>query len=359
MLVLCGLLWAVIAARWLVAGGLALLLGRDPADRRCPLSSCVAVALFVLLAAASGRAARRAGASTPPGPRPSWPVGVSGAVPGRSSPGRSRARARAYTDTMAAWRAGGEITPFKPWLWMSQWVFRDFDGAAGSYGPVALAALVTAIVVLTCGPWATRLGRSCAPGAWPTRHTSRVVLDPFTQHLPLRPAAVPAASPSSSAVAGPDRRVARWLWPRTALSWPRASAGRCVDLQAARLRSRRRTTRRDRDRPAAVAAQGRSALAGRALRRPVALPARRVCRRRGSSRSSPWSVAATWFQTAAGVGHLEPTVGDIFGLWDGNWYAGSPRTATPCHYPSDPDTGAADLQRVGLLPRRSRCWCGR
>ena len=36
----------------------------------------------------------------------------------------------AYTDTMAAWRAGGEIVPLKPWLWMSEWVFREHALAA-------------------------------------------------------------------------------------------------------------------------------------------------------------------------------------------------------------------------------------
>jgi hypothetical protein len=71
------------------------------------------------------------------------------------------------------------ITPFKPWLGMSQWAFRDFEGG-DVYGPVALAALATTIVVLTCGPWATRLGFELR--AWCLAYPAylAVVLDPFT-----------------------------------------------------------------------------------------------------------------------------------------------------------------------------------
>ena len=84
----------------------------------------------------------------------------------------------------------GEIVPLKPWLWMSEWVFRDYELAA-TYGPVALAAVVTVVVVMVCGPWARALGPELrrlflASPAYPG-----LVFDPFTSIfrylLPLFP----------------------------------------------------------------------------------------------------------------------------------------------------------------------------
>jgi hypothetical protein len=96
----------------------------------------------------------------------------------------------AYTDTMAAWRAGAQITPLKPWIGMSQWVFRDFDNAS-TLGPIALVVLVGTILALTLGPWARGLGPELR--AWCLAYPAylAVVLDPFTSifryALPLFP----------------------------------------------------------------------------------------------------------------------------------------------------------------------------
>jgi hypothetical protein len=186
MLVLCGFLWAVTRQRWAVAAGLALVLGMTR-PIALPLLVVVVVAL---LARWNGRRER------PVGSREylagawalaacgisglAWPV-IAWAVTGSPT---------AYTDTMAAWRAGGEIVPLKPWLWMSEWVFRDYALAA-TYGPVALALVVTTIVVMVCGPWAKALGPELR--AWCLAYPAYLglVLDPFTSIfrylLPLFP----------------------------------------------------------------------------------------------------------------------------------------------------------------------------
>ena len=71
---------------------------------------------------------------------------------------------------------------------------------------------------------------------------------------------------------------------------------------------------------------------------------------RASSRSSPWWVAATWFQTPAGVGHLEPTVGDILRLWDSKWYAEIAQGGYPLPLPVDPDTSRLTYSAWAFYP---------
>ncbi|GAB3068754.1 hypothetical protein [Pedococcus soli] len=186
MFVLCGLLWALVRRSWGMVAGLSLLLGLT---RPIAVPVVVVVGVSVLLLWRRRRqqnvtrgelvSALAALATTAVG-AVLWPL-IAWQVTGSRT---------AYTDTMAAWRAGGEITPLKPWLGMSQWAFRDFDGAA-VYGPVGLAALVTTIVVLTCGPWATRLGPELRVWCLAYPAYLAVVLDPFTSifryALPLFP----------------------------------------------------------------------------------------------------------------------------------------------------------------------------
>jgi len=186
ILVLCGFLWAVMRQRWAVAAALALVLGMTR-PIALPLLAVVAVALGArwrsrrerpvgtgeYLAGAGALVACAASGLA-------WPA-IVGAVTGSPT---------GYTDTMAAWRAGGEIVPLKPWLWMSEWVFRDYALAA-TYGPVALALVVTTLVVMVCGPWARALGPELR--AWCLAYPAYLglVLDPFTSIfrylLPLFP----------------------------------------------------------------------------------------------------------------------------------------------------------------------------
>ena len=212
MLVLCALLWALIRRNWLAAGALALVLGVTR-----PIAVPVAIVVAVLLwlrwrrrasdpidvgeyaAGAFALVASGIGAVA-------WPL-IAWRVTGSRS---------AYTDTMAAWRVGAEITPFKPWLGMSQWAFRDFDGG-NVYGPVALAAVATIIVVLTCGPWATRLGPELRLWCLAYPAYLAVVLDPFTSifryALPLFPLTALVVAGRWGAPGWVETR-ARWLWAR-------------------------------------------------------------------------------------------------------------------------------------------------
>jgi len=93
----------------------------------------------------------------------------------------------AYTDTMATWRSGQEITPLKPWVSIASYLFH-------SAAPLALVAAVVLIVGMAAGPWAWRLGPVLR--AWCLFYPAylAVVLDPttsiFRYLLPLFPWAV-------------------------------------------------------------------------------------------------------------------------------------------------------------------------
>jgi hypothetical protein len=210
MLELCLLLWAVLRRQWFLVGALALVLGLTR-PIAVPVVVVVAVALFLRW---RGRAA--APLRVPDYLGGAWALGASavGAVLWPLVAWQVTGSRSAYTDTMAAWRVGGEIVPLRPWLGMSQWVFRDFDGAA-VYGPVGLAALATTIVVLTLGPWASALGPELRTWCLAYPAYLALVLDPFTSifryALPLFPLLAVILG------GGWLERGARWLWARTGL----------------------------------------------------------------------------------------------------------------------------------------------
>jgi hypothetical protein len=98
-----------------------------------------------------------------------------------------------------------------------------------------------------------------------------------------------------------------------------------------------------------LSAEQRSELAGRALRRPVLF----LMTVYAVSRLVvlvAMHVAATWFQTPAGVGHLDPTVSDIFGLWDAEWYAEVAERGYPLPLPADPETGRLTYSAWAFYP---------
>lgn len=115
-------------------------------------------------------------------------------------------RRDAYEQTMGAWRAGHEITPFTPWVDMSRYV------AGQTWGPVWLTVLVVLVLVMTLGPWARRLGPQLR--AWSVAYPGYLlaVLDPFTSVfrylIPLFPLCAVLLG-----VAGP-RRHWGWVWAR-------------------------------------------------------------------------------------------------------------------------------------------------
>ena len=83
---------------------------------------------------------------------------------------------------------------------------------------------------------------------------------------------------------------------------------------------------------------GRHAIGARALNHPVRTVLVAYAVARVVALLALW-VAATWFQNPAGVGHADPGIGDLFGLWDGVWYERIVRDGYPVPLPVDADTG--------------------
>jgi hypothetical protein len=94
---------------------------------------------------------------------------------------------------------------------------------------------------------------------------------------------------------------------------------------------------------------GRSAVAQAALRRPVVFLLSVYAATRVLVLLAMW-VAATWFQTPAGVGHLDPTVVDVLGGWDGVWYERIARQGYPIPLPADPETGLLTYSAWAFYP---------
>lgn len=61
-------------------------------------------------------------------------------------------------------------------------------------------------------------------------------------------------------------------------------------------------------------------------------------------------VAATWFQNPAGIGHLGPTVADLIGLWDGEWYKTIATEGYPVPLPADPASGKLTYSAWAFYP---------
>lgn len=98
-----------------------------------------------------------------------------------------------------------------------------------------------------------------------------------------------------------------------------------------------------------LTSQGRSRAGRTALRHPVWFLLVAYAATRVVALVAMW-VAATWFQTAAGVGHLNPTVGDILGGWDGIWYERIAREGYPVPLPADPRTGLLTYSAWAFYP---------
>jgi hypothetical protein len=98
-----------------------------------------------------------------------------------------------------------------------------------------------------------------------------------------------------------------------------------------------------------LTAEQRSEMAGRALRRPVLTLLAWYATTRVLAVVA-MQVAARWFQTPAGVGHLDPSVGDILALWDGVWYRRIAEGGYPLPLPADPETGLLTYSAWAFYP---------
>ena len=100
---------------------------------------------------------------------------------------------------------------------------------------------------------------------------------------------------------------------------------------------------------APLTAERRSEMAGRALRRPVLTLLVCYALTRVLALIA-MQVAAMWFQTPAGVGHLDPSVADILGSWDSVWYRRIAEGGYPLPLPADPDTGRLTYSAWAFYP---------
>jgi hypothetical protein len=94
---------------------------------------------------------------------------------------------------------------------------------------------------------------------------------------------------------------------------------------------------------------GRHAIGARALRRPVLTLLVVYLVSRVVALLALW-LAAAWFQNPAGVGHADPALGDMFGLWDGVWYERIVRDGYPVPLPVDADTGRVTYSAWAFYP---------
>lgn len=185
MLLLTAYLYALDRERWLVATGVALLVGLSR-PIAVPLGL---VTLAVVVARWRGRTARpvtrgeylsMAAALVGCGVAGLiWPVVAWLATGSRS----------AYTDTMASWRAYPEVQWFTPWYDKATWWLGE------TWGVLALFAVPVLIAVMVLGPWADRLGLAMRTWALGYPLYLAAVLDPFTSLprylIPLFPLLVP------------------------------------------------------------------------------------------------------------------------------------------------------------------------
>ena len=199
ILLLCGFLWAISKERWILTGGLALLIGLTRA-MALPLAVVALVALFLrwrrraqdpITTREGWSATATLGACGASGLL--WPAIVAVAV---DSP-------LAYTETMGAWSYGGSDNLLRPWL---AYVAEPWNAAK-------VFLVLATIVAMTIGPWAARLGPVLR--TWTLAYTGYlIVVDApmtslFRHLLPLFPLIVVAIG------AGWRDRPARWMGWRT------------------------------------------------------------------------------------------------------------------------------------------------
>ena len=102
-------------------------------------------------------------------------------------------------------------------------------------------------------------------------------------------------------------------------------------------------------RPTPFTSAGRHAIGARALNHPVRTVLVAYVVARVVALLALW-VAATWFQNPAGVGHADPGIGDLFGLWDGVWYERIVRDGYPVPLPVDADSGEVTYSAWAFYP---------
>lgn len=205
-LVLVAALTALIDRRWYAVAGLAVILGLTR-----PITLPFALVVGLVLLWEGWRWWQRPGRD----PRELVPPVIATVVAGASGllwatiVGVATGVPDGYTQTMAAWRAGGEIVPFRPWIDnTAHLLFRD-TASPRLYAALAVIALAVVLVAAAAGPWAARLAPELR--LWMVAYPAYLaaVLDVGTSLIRY---AVPLFPLALILVGGGLRRPPRW-WP--------------------------------------------------------------------------------------------------------------------------------------------------
>ncbi|MEO7070764.1 MAG: hypothetical protein ABI131_09765 [Nostocoides sp.] len=100
---------------------------------------------------------------------------------------------------------------------------------------------------------------------------------------------------------------------------------------------------------AVLTSAGRSRLAARSVAHPVRTLLIAYAVSRVVALLALWA-AAVFAQNPAGVGHLNPNLWDMFGLWDGTWYQRVAGSGYPVPIPADPTTGRITYSTWAFYP---------
>jgi len=207
VLVLVGFFLALVQRNWLLVGVLAVVLG---VTRPIALPLALVVGVVVLLEVRRWWTAR---------PRPTMrtlaaPVaallvtGFSGLIwPTIVTIGTGRSDG--YAETMASWRAGHEIVPFRPWIDNTAYLLFRETGHPRLYAALAVTALALLLILAAAGPWARRLPLELR--LWIVAYPAYLaaVLDVGTSLIRY---AIPLFPIALILIGGGARRIPRW-WP--------------------------------------------------------------------------------------------------------------------------------------------------
>lgn len=207
VLVLVALFSALVARRWAEVAVLALILGVTR-----PIAAPVALVVGIVVLGEILRWWRQRASTSPK--RLLAPVcalaltGLAGLI-WPTVAGLMTGVPDAYTQTMASWRVGHEIVPFRPWIDNTAFLLFADSGHPRLMALVAMLALAALLIAAAVGPWATRLPVELR--VWMLAYPAYLaaVLDVGTSLVRY---AVPLFPIALILVGGGLRRLPRW-WP--------------------------------------------------------------------------------------------------------------------------------------------------
>ncbi|MFN2318209.1 MAG: hypothetical protein ABR500_00820 [Dermatophilaceae bacterium] len=206
-LVLVGLLTALIDRRWWLVAALAVVLGLT---RPIAVPVALVVGIVVLREILTWWLQRsRRPAHTLSLPVAALAVTGAAAVLWPTLVSVRTGRSDAYAQTMAAWRAGHEIVPLRPWIDNTAAILFSGSSRPTLYAALVVVALAAFLVAAAVGPWAARLPLELR--LWMLAYPAylALVLDVSTSLVRY---AVPLFPLTLVLIGGGLRRIPHW-WP--------------------------------------------------------------------------------------------------------------------------------------------------